>query len=359
MRIGVRLARQQQKHIIISDFFLIISAICLLGLITFAPGDTLAYTLGAMKSEFALEDVVTAEDAGKQSILDKISFASIDRSNFSYYVGLYFPKAAILSLYFELFPSSMPKIRMALYIVTSYTVASGFTTLGINTFYCPNVPDYWSGVEGSCSVFNSLLVLQISWALNFSSDISIFLLPFPLLRVLDLKRRSRYGLILTFALGMLTIITSATRFIRIQTGTDWDRAYIWSMAEMCIAIMVVSMPALKYLLSYYNSDLSGPPRHNRRRGHLSCSYAGNENGSDVELNRVVGDEGILETKEVLVDSAPAPALTNTAHHWGILTFFILSAAFRGDGHAMKGEYWPARRSPYASSRPRSARNSNS
>lgn len=51
----------------------------------------------------------------------------------------------------------------------------------------------------------------------------VFLLPFPLLRVLDLKRRSRYGLILTFALGMLTIITSATRFIRIQTGTDWDR----------------------------------------------------------------------------------------------------------------------------------------
>jgi hypothetical protein len=34
MRIGLRLARQQQKHIIISDVFLIISALCLLGLIT-------------------------------------------------------------------------------------------------------------------------------------------------------------------------------------------------------------------------------------------------------------------------------------------------------------------------------------
>jgi hypothetical protein len=34
MRIGVRLARQQQKHIIVSDVFLIISALCLLGLIT-------------------------------------------------------------------------------------------------------------------------------------------------------------------------------------------------------------------------------------------------------------------------------------------------------------------------------------
>ena len=61
---------------------------------------------------------------------------------------------------------------MALYIVTGYTSASGLTTLGINTFYCPNVPDNWSSEESSCSVFNSLLVLQISWALNFSSDIS-------------------------------------------------------------------------------------------------------------------------------------------------------------------------------------------
>ncbi|GAB7322403.1 hypothetical protein MBLNU13_g03356t2 [Cladosporium sp. NU13] len=315
MRIGLRLARQQQKHIIVSDIFLIISAICLLGLITC---DTLSYTLGAMNSEFALADLVTAADAKEQSTLDKISFAS----NFFYDVGLYFPKAAILSLYFELFPSTMPKLRMALYIVTGYTVASGLTTLGINTFYCPHVPDNWSRAEGSCSVFNSLLVLQISWALNFSADISIFLLPFPLIRVLELKRRQRNGLILTFALGILTIIVSATRFIRIQTGTDWDRAYIWSMAEMCIAIMVVSMPALKYLLrywkssssspstspsSYYNTEFSDPPRGNRRRGQMSCTF-GDETGSDVELNRIVVDEGILETKEVCVDSAPAPGV---------------------------------------------------
>ena len=74
----------------------------------------------------------------------------LDSSNFFYDVGLYFPKAAILSLYFELFPFSMSKLRMALYIVTGYTTASGLTTLGINTFYCPNVPDNWSREEGSC-----------------------------------------------------------------------------------------------------------------------------------------------------------------------------------------------------------------
>ena len=90
MRIGVRLARQQQKHIIVSDIFLIISAIDLLGLIickfthnpavdqclTVASGDTMAFTLGAMKPEFAFAEVVTAEDAHKQVVLDKVSVIS-------------------------------------------------------------------------------------------------------------------------------------------------------------------------------------------------------------------------------------------------------------------------------------------
>jgi hypothetical protein len=94
--------------------------------------------------------------------------------------------------------------------------------------------------------------------------------------------------------------------------------YIWSMAEMCIAIMVVSMPPLKHLLrywrsassspsstsgpgSYYTSNFSGPQRSVRRRGQMSCSM-GDETGSDVELNRIVGDDVILKTKEVSVDS---------------------------------------------------------
>ena len=84
---------------------------------------------------------------------------------------MYFPKATILALYFELFPTTMPKLRTMLYIVTAFTVASGLTTCMLDTFYCPHVPDNWSTEEGVCSVFNSLLVLQIDWAMNFSSDL--------------------------------------------------------------------------------------------------------------------------------------------------------------------------------------------
>lgn len=93
---------------------------------------------------------------------------------------------------------------------------------------------------------------------------------------------------------------------------------MWSMAEMSVAIMVVSMPALKYLLkywktssrsgngsgpdSYYNSGYTG--HNSRRHNQISCSLA-DDTGSDVELNRVVREDVIVKTKEVSVDSRPA------------------------------------------------------
>jgi hypothetical protein len=91
------------------------------------------------------------------------------------------------------------------------------------------------------------------------------------------------------------------------------------MAEMSVAIIVVSMPALKYLLtswkklsgsgdgnessSYYNSTYDGQ-RSGRRQNQISCALA-DETGSDVELNRVMRDDVIVKTKEVSVDSRPA------------------------------------------------------
>ena len=83
--------------------------------------------------------------------------------------------------------------------------------------------------------------------------------------------------------------------------------------------MVVSMPALKYLLkywktsprsrngsgpdSYYNSGYTGQSM-SRRRNQIECSLA-DDTGSDVELNRVVREDVIMKTKEVSVNSQPA------------------------------------------------------
>jgi hypothetical protein len=45
------------------------------------------------------------------------------------------------------------------------------------------------------------------------SNLPVFALPFPLLRHLQLRRAQFYGLLLTFALGAITIAVSLGRFI--------------------------------------------------------------------------------------------------------------------------------------------------
>ncbi|THX14037.1 hypothetical protein D6D17_03313 [Aureobasidium pullulans] len=205
--------------------------------------------------------------------------------------------------------------RVSLYIVTAFVLACAVCTCLLDTLWCaPNISSNWSLEEGACSTFNSLRVLQIDWALNFTSDIAIFVLPFPLLRHLHLGSRQIYGLLVTFALGLATIAVNLARFITIQTGNNWNAVFIWSMAEMAVAIIVVSLPALKTLLRRKNQTSTSSNSYSNghhyainsshRRSVFGRSDPMDDSGSDVELNRVGKRDVIYKTKEVSVDSRP-------------------------------------------------------
>lgn len=256
---------------------------------------------------------------------------------------MYFPKAALIALYFKLIPKTMPRLRMMLYVVTAFVLACALCTCFLDTFWCRYVPDNWSLEEGACSTFNSLLVLQIDWALNFSSDIasksktliqqssrrylhtfSVFLLPFPLLRHLHLGRGQFYGLILTFALGIVTIAVNLGRFISIQTSDNWNGVFVWSMAEMAVAIIVVTLPALKTLIRRHrkNNTSSQSRSYSANQYAITASHrrsvygrhgAIDETGSDVELNRVRKIDVIYKSKEVSVDSRPLDESDEGSH----------------------------------------------
>jgi len=86
---------------------------------------------------------------------------------------MYWPKAALIALYYKIIPPTMPRLRMSLYIVTAFVLACAVCTCLLDTLWCaPNISSNWSLEEGACSTFNSLRVLQIDWALNFTSDIA-------------------------------------------------------------------------------------------------------------------------------------------------------------------------------------------
>ncbi|KAF2139761.1 uncharacterized protein K452DRAFT_352497 [Aplosporella prunicola CBS 121167] len=304
-RLCVRLL-VQRRSLLLSDYFLVISAIDAMALIVC---DTATYKLGAMGAD----DSLSADDPAKEVALNKISFSS----NYFYDSGMYFPKIALLTFYFKLFPQTMPRLRKMLCCVTGFTVCCMICTCFLDTFWCgSDVSINWAE-DSTCSSFGSKRVFQIDWVMNITSDILVFCLPFPLIRKLQLRQRQLAGLTVTFALGALTMAASVARFATIQVIHSWNNVYVWSMVEMSIAIMVVSLPSLRGLLTglrsgsagyssrthQYNRSGSGAVHVGQSAGsHARCHPRDDDDdtGSEVELSRMDRVDVIYKVDQVWI-----------------------------------------------------------
>ncbi|KAE8828224.1 hypothetical protein P3342_008712 [Pyrenophora teres f. teres] len=301
----------QRQYPTVSDSLLIVSIFDIIGLFI---TDTMTYKLGGMSNgekEASMSQVIA---------LKKVQFAG----NAFYDTGIYWPKLAILALYFRLMPKTMPTLRKMLYVVSTFTVCAMVTTFFLDTFWCGRrVSVNWSPEEGACNTFNSKEVFRIDWSLNVSSDLFIFALPFPLLHQLQLRRRQIWGLVLTFSLGIVTIAMSVLRYATVEVIYAWTNVFVLSMAEMAVAIMVVSLPSMRSFLrrggifssnkKSHTSSSQGPygqrtpgtgsqgfMRPTRRVKHSVRVHTEEDSGSEVELNTMTRKDVIYETRRVSV-----------------------------------------------------------
>lgn len=288
---------------------------------------------------------------------DQVQFAG----NAFYDTGIYWPKLAILALYFRLVPATMPWLRKALYAISIFTVGAMIATFFLDTFWCGRDPSpNWSVEEGACSTFTSKEVFRIDWAMNVTSDVFsmsivydgivvfhadtgiVFILPFPLLHQLQLNRRQIWGLVATFSLGAVTITMSIVRFATIEIIYAWTNVCMWhfpklskcgssdpcvvvlSMAEMAVAIMVVSLPSMRHWLrrgGLFSSNKNSGNSSSRSKYGLRTPIVGSngfsrpiirgkpsgrgpideDSGSEVELNIMGRKDVIYETRRISVE----------------------------------------------------------
>ncbi|KAL6402030.1 hypothetical protein AUP68_14494 [Ilyonectria robusta] len=250
-------------------------------------------------------------------------------------VGIYLAKFSILAFYYNLVPLTDPHMRIALYVLTAITGICALVTFMNITFWCgPNPSVNWSSGNDACSVFESMVVMRVNWSMNFITEVLNLIYPFPLIRGVKISsRRERISLGVIFTMGFITIAVSIGRFVMMLHVDNDITIYIWATAEMCIAIMIVALTALRpllrkiaYILSsnITSSDtksvhtiyslehqsrtkarsarpLSGSHWRNSNKTHQSRVIAIHQDptGSQVELNNI--DSGkIIKTEEVFV-----------------------------------------------------------
>lgn len=116
----------------------------------------------------------------------------------------------------------------------------------INKFWDPTLP-------GTC--IPNLPFWYINAAGNIVTDVSIFILPLPVLKSLNLERPQKILLMAIFSLGFFTCAISIIRihYLHLSEDTTWDNvdSACWSITELCSAILCVCLPVLRPLVSRF------------------------------------------------------------------------------------------------------------
>lgn len=125
-----------------------------------------------------------------------------------YNASLAFTKFSILFQYLRIFPGK--PFRLACYVTmaivatySSWAIVSGFVN-------CVPVAKFWiRDLPGSCLNFEAIWFFNA--AMNITTDITLLLLPMPLLSKLQLPRTQKIALMGVFAIGILVVVTSILR----------------------------------------------------------------------------------------------------------------------------------------------------
>ncbi|KAK0649972.1 hypothetical protein B0T16DRAFT_327280 [Cercophora newfieldiana] len=166
-------------------------------------------------------------------------------------------------------------------------------------------------------------------------DITLAMMPWPLIWGLQMKKKEKLGIALAMSLGVFAGVTAIMKTVAIPGMTKGDFTYdgaqlvIWGNAEVATTIMAASIPVLRVLFinakgsaeRYYDSGRRGTGRlpsnpsknntiitSNRKNGGYATEGTGDDDGSDRSILDTTspGNGRIIQTNEVTLEYSERP-----------------------------------------------------
>ena len=145
-----------------------------------------------------------------------------------YNASLAFTKFSILFQYLRIFPGR--SFRFTCYIMMA--IVATYSTWAIISGYvnCVPVAKFWNhDLPGSCLSFEAVWFFNAS--MNIATDVSLLLLPMPLLSKLQLPRMQKLALMGVFAIGILYVSQTALEWSKVETNIS-PRVVITSILRL-------------------------------------------------------------------------------------------------------------------------------
>ncbi|KAE8160489.1 hypothetical protein BDV40DRAFT_290038 [Aspergillus tamarii] len=191
-----------------------------------------------------------------------------------YNASLAFTKFSILFQYLRIFPDR--RFRTACWVVMGIVALYGTWAVVSGYVNCVPVAKFWDRtMPGSCLSFEGVWFFNAS--MNIVTDLTLLILPMPLLSQLQLPRLQKFALMGVFAIGGLVmliasrvVITSILRLSSLRAvANDPDTSYsnvgaaYWTAAECNVAIICACLPFLRPIVSCLFPKLLSTHSYNR------------------------------------------------------------------------------------------------
>ncbi|EEQ29907.1 hypothetical protein McanMca71_006285 [Microsporum canis] len=206
-----------------------------------------------------------------------------------------FTKLSILSFYHKIFGSKL-SMRIAVYIESALTIALFLAGVLEPFLLCHPLSYTWDKAEaGSCgNATKAYLAVAVT---NLIIDLSIYLLPIPVLWNLQMNRTKRLALCSIFAVGLFVCIFSGLRVYAVLSLAVNDYSYTvvkdvtFGGLEVELGAINACLPFYRPLAAKYIPSLKFDRNQSRktyvdatRTAHIPCSSEGGSRGSRGSQN---------------------------------------------------------------------------
>ncbi|KAF9741478.1 integral membrane protein [Paraphaeosphaeria minitans] len=226
----------------VEDYFVSIAMICSIGL---------NICIGIREYSRYSQYAHSYSDTATAYIFVKAFYASL----IVYYLSLGFTKVSILLQYRRVF--STKKFQIACHSVMGVVVIYALWTVLSSIFGCKPIQAFWT-LKHPFTCLDQSTVWFFNGAMNILTDLSIIVLPMPVIRKLNLPPRQKQALIGIFAIGGFVCLVSILRLqslVAISNSLDptYDNppAATWSSIETNIGIICSCLPCLRPLVTRY------------------------------------------------------------------------------------------------------------
>ncbi|KAI9647950.1 hypothetical protein NHQ30_004340 [Ciborinia camelliae] len=196
-------------------------------------------------------------------------------------------KTSILIFYLRISKDTQLFLRYASYATLTIVNLDGFVLTALNLFQCNPILAGWETYEnGSCL---SIITLYLASApVNIITDLTILVLPIPVLTGMQLPQRQKVILVFTFLLGIFVTIVDVVRIYYLQQASNdlqtsvvahsklgvgenfafnASLAFMWSAVEVNVGIVCACIPNLKPLMKRILPSMITDRASGRRTSH--------------------------------------------------------------------------------------------